>query len=225
MAEERLLLRVLRKFFYFALSLLFTACAGLARKSEPAVVGAPGNLEGQWHGKALVTDRQNGKSSQIILEIIAREPSQLRMEILSSGLGVYLASLALNNDQVRIALAREKRFVKTKSDPDAFLTLIPVRLPPAALLDMLFHRPMDPKLWNCDGPKAGEINKQETCVLRSGGATITFDQDPAATDRKIDLSSPNGEVEMHLEASRSKVEIKPEIFELEPPRGYRVETR
>jgi len=128
--------------------LLLAACGGQVRP-EKTVVGATGNAEGQWRGKALVKDGRNGKSGTLDLDLIAKEPQALRIEAASS-FGIPVASVAMSGGRIEVLLPQEKRFITSPADRGSLSRLIPVHISPDALLALLFERPLDrSNEWKC----------------------------------------------------------------------------
>jgi hypothetical protein len=201
-----------------ALGVLLSACVSV-QKRVPAISGAPGSAEGQWRAQALVRDLKAKKSNELSLEIVAVEPSRMRIEAVSSGLGVYLASLVLNGDEMRVLLARERRFISSRADREALHALVPLRISPHALMDLLFARKLDEREWSCE---LAEGNARGTCKLRGESLSVTWN--PLNLGRRLfEISSPGASVSLVVEDSPAKVEIKPDMFKLNAPDGYRVE--
>lgn len=199
---------------------LLSSCGVFSHKPEKTVVGEVGAAEGQWRSKALVRDRQNGKTGTLNLEILAKEPAQMRMEI-SGSMGVYLASFALNGNEVRSIISQGKRFVTAPAEPGALRDLVPIRISPRDLVRVLFERPLPEKEWSCE---RGSDGLPVSCSHKSEQVRLQWEE-RSEGKRKIRIESPSADVVMVLEESRSKVELKPEMFELNPPPGYKTETR
>jgi hypothetical protein len=204
--------------------LALSACAYFSARRESTVSGPPGRAQGQWHAKAMVRDLKNHKSSELLLEIVAIEPSRMRMDVTSNGLGIYLASVAMNGDEVRVLLARERRFIISRADRSALAGLIPLRIPPQAILDLLFARPLDKKEWLCeDNAAGGGSGVERGCSLAGEHLTVVWNTSETIK-RRFEINSPNGRVIMSVEESWPKVDIKPEMFFLTPPQDFRIET-
>lgn len=190
-------------------------------KIEPTVVGAAGSAEGQWRGKAMIRDMKNGKNSLLDLDILAKEPSQLRMEITGS-FGVHVASVALNGGEVRCILTQQKRYVEAPAGVDSFEHLIPVHVPPAALLAILFERRLSDSEWKCVRDRASGL--ASSCEHRGEGLVVTW-VERQGHNRRLKISAHDAEIEMVLDEAKSKVELTPSAFVLAPPKGYKIERR
>jgi hypothetical protein len=190
-----------------------------APKVEPTVVGTVGSAEGQWRGKAMVRDLRKGKSALLTLDILAREPSQLRMEV-SGSFGVHVASIALNGSEVRYILTQEKRFVTAPAGADSFARLVPVHLPPGALLAILFERSLPMAEWKCERDPVSKLPIQ--CTHRGEGVTVSW-VERNGRNRRLKVSAHDAEIEMVLDEAKSKVELNDNAFTLTAPNGYRSE--
>lgn len=203
--------------FIFILPLIF-ACQ-TAPKSEPTVRGEVGSAEGQWQGKARVRHLRTGKENIISLDAIAREPSQLRLEV-TGPFSVHLASIVLNGDEVRYILTREKRFVSTSATSAAFVRLIPIRISPTALLAVLFDRELPAAEWKCVRDPATRL--LSTCAHLYQDVQLKW-LERTGLKRRLAVLAQDAEVEMVLDEAKSKVELNEKTFELMPPRGFKQE--
>jgi len=198
--------------------MVFGACQSVP-KSEKTVFGPAGSAIGQWRGKARVRDLRTGKEDIINLDIIAREPSQLRLEV-TGAFGVHLASIALNENTVSYILTREKRFISAPADSNAFARLVPVRISPSALLALLFERDLTRMNWTCSvDPSTGHFKK---CENPQQDVTVTWIA-REGRKRRFAISARDTEIDMILDEAKSKVEVGPAAFELTPPKGFKQE--
>jgi hypothetical protein len=199
-------------------SLFQLGCAGRI-KSEPTVVGSEGRAEGQWRGKALVRNLVSGQSATLSLDVIAREPNRLRMEIIGA-FGVHVASVALNDGQVRYSLSQEKRFIVAPANSEALTGLVPVRLSPVTLLAILFDRNLPSSEWSCRMDR--ETGLAKSCEHRREAVSVNWIQREGLS-RRLKIGAAEATIEMVLDEARSKVESGDAAFVLSPPSGYRVE--
>jgi len=188
-------------------------------KSEPTVSGEAGSAQGQWQGKALVRNWKTGKNGVLTVDILAREPGQLRMEITGS-FGVHIASVALNGSEVSTILTQEKRFVSASSGEDALVRLVPVRIPPNALLAILFERELPENDWKCD--RISESKLSAFCAHRSGDVAVKW-LERNGLSRRLKISAKEADIEMVIDEAKSKVELNDEAFRLSAPNGYKQE--
>ncbi len=205
-------------FGLFVLALIQTGCQSTP-KSEPTVKGDIGSAEGQWRGKALARNLVTGKSGVLDIEIIAREPNQLRMEITGS-FSTPIASIAMNGSEVRYILSQEKRFVSAPAGADTFSRLVPVHIPPAALLAVLFDRDLPAGDWTCDRDAATHL--VSFCAYKTEDVGVKW-LERNGRNRRLKILSKDAEIELVLDEAKSKVEPGPNVFTLTPPDGYKRE--
>lgn len=208
--------------FVFCAFVLVFAGSGCATgyKKENTVVGEQGSAEGQWRSKALVRNLQTGKSGTLNLEIVAHEPSQMRMEV-TGALAAYVASFALNGNQVQYILAQQKKFVTAPTSPYALRDLVPISISPRDLVRLLFDRPMPESEWKCE---TGPGNLPLSCEHRVEPVRFHWEERGENT-RRLKIESTSAEMTMVIDEAKSKVELKPGTFELTPPAGYKQETK
>lgn len=215
--------RAARADFFLNCSLIFCALAMAgcqsARKSEPTVTGSIGSAQGQWRGKALVRNWRQGKNAVLDMDILAREPSQLRMEITGS-FGVHVASVALNGGEVSYILTQERRFVSAPATGAALSRLVPVRIPPAALLAVMFERDLPEAEWKCDREAATKL--PTFCAHKTGDVAVKW-LERNGRNRRLKISAKEADIEMVLDEAKSKVEMNSDAFILAPPNGYKKE--
>jgi len=194
---------------------IFGACQSVP-KSERTVFGPEGSAVGQWRGKARVRDLRSAREDIINLDIIAREPSYLRMEI-TGAFGVHVASIALNENSVSYILTREKKFITAPADSRAIARLVPVRISPSELLALLFDRDLSRMNWTCAAdPATGRFTKCEETQQKVIVSWLARE----GRKRRFAISAPGVEIDMILDEAKSKVEAGPGAFELSPPEGF-----
>lgn len=201
-----------------AIALALVGCV-TSIKSEQTVLGKTGSAEGQWRGKALVNNWKTKQKGYLDLDILAREPSQLRMEITGT-LGTHVASIALSGKEVFYILTQEKRFVEAPATSDALTRLVPVRISPTALLAVLFERELPAAEWKCDVDKTTKLNV--FCSHKSAEVGVKW-LERNGLNRRIKIIAKEADIEMVLDQAKSKVELNSEAFRLAMPAGYRRE--
>ena len=194
--------------------------SGCSSSPTKTVTGEVGHSEGQWRGRALLRNLKTTKSNTLTIDILAREPSQLRMEI-SAAFGVRVASLAMNGNDVFVELTQQKRFLTTSATSGGLSRVIPVRIPPKALMAVLFDRPLPKSEWNCDSYIMTKLPVE--CEHRTDGVTVKWLERKALT-RRIKITTTESEIEMVIDEAKSKVQFNDDAFKLEAPEGFKLET-
>ena len=191
-------------------------------RSEKTVVGEQGRAEGQWRGKAMLRDLKKNKSGTLDLDLIAKEPSALRIEATGT-MGIPVASVAMSGGEIEILLPQEKKFISSPADRGSLSRLIPVRISPDSLLAVLFDRPLDrEKEWKCE--RGGDRSAaQWTC--KTADETVIEREADDGDARKFRFSSPTAEMRLSITEAKAKVQATSGLFDLEAPTGYKIETR
>lgn len=186
-------------------------------KPEKTVKGVVGHAEGQWRGRALVKNLKTSKSNTLSVDVIAREPSKLRLEI-TGPFGVHVASIAQNDNEVRCSLTQQKRFISGPANAASLARVIPVRLPPSTLMAILFERPL-PNDWVCE---FGAPQLPSECKHPREKVAIKW-LERNGLSRRLKIFAPQAELELVLDEAKSKVQLNDQTFLLEPTEGYRLE--
>ncbi len=167
----------------------------------------------------MVRNLKTGKNGMITLDVIAREPSQLRME-LTGPFNVHVASVAMSGPEVRYILTQQKRFVEAPADADSLNRLVPVRISPKVLMAVLFERRLPETEWKCDREAQSKLPIE--CVQADEGIVVRWIE-RNGRNRRVKIGAPEAEVEMVIDEAKSKVEMNEETFTLAPPNGYKQE--
>lgn len=141
------------------------------------------------------------------------------MEITGS-FGVHVASVALNGAEVNTVLSQEKRFVTSPAGEAALVRLVPVRIPPSALLAVLFERELPASEWKCD--RIPDSKLPVFCAHQSGDVSVKW-LERNGRNRRLKISAKEADIEMVIDEAKSKVELNDDAFRLTAPNGYKEE--
>ncbi len=192
--------------------LFLGACTSTPIEAEKTVTGEAGSAEGQWRGRALLKNHKTSKSHTLSVDVLAREPSQLRMEV-GGPFNVHVASVAMNGGEVRCSLTQQKRFLFVPADSAALARVVPLKIPPRALLAVLFERPLPKEEWTCDTYALGELPVE--CSHKTEKVTIKW-LARNGLSRRIKIMAPETDVEMVLDEAKSKVQFNDDAFVINP---------
>jgi hypothetical protein len=205
--ESRLLPRQSRtsRILLFIFCGVLSSCASAPQKSL-VTTSKNGDREGVWHGKLLLTDKKTNKSHTVVIDASARESAnhsavQMRLEV-ETQLGIYLASIVLNDKQLSFLLPRQKRFVQAPATADSMARFVSVPLDPKIFVELLFD----------ETPESTDLQDLH----------LTWDQ-RTAERRVLHLVSSRVDARLSLENMPTKVEFRGGLFDLQPPKGYKVE--
>ena len=122
--------------------------------------------EGKFSGKMRLTDVNEQKSFIFNLDIFAKKPSLLRLE-LTTPTDFHVASFTLQENQVTLLVPSQKIYRQTAPHTQIFEDVIPLTLDPLWIMPILFEQPQPH--WVCNFDQKGYINK---CKVES--FTITW---------------------------------------------------
>lgn len=151
----------------------------------------------------MIRDKTKRKTHQLDLDFVAQRPRRLRMEATTPGLGVHIASFALDGANMSYILSRQKRFVSGPAEPRVMKDLIQIALAPEALVDLIFDRPLDEKFWSCT---FDENHLPLLCAHRTSQLRITWSERDNEK-RIVEIDAPAARVTMSLRETSSKVEV------------------
>jgi hypothetical protein len=172
--------------------------------------------KGKWKSKLLVRDIRAGRSQIVNVDIIAVRPSKLRMEAVTS-LGIHVASFVINGDQMKYILPREKKFYSGTATKQSMKSVIGVELDPKLLMNLIFEDAPPEKAWNCIRDEKGYL---EDCINKKEQVKISWsDRDQAR--KRIALDSPQYQIQLSMADFSTKVEDKPELFDIVPPDDFK----
>ena len=126
----------------------------------------------------------------------------------------------MNGNDVYVELTQQKRFITTTASSGGLTRVIPVRIPPRALMAVLFDRPLPQSDWNCDSYLMTKLPVE--CEHKTEGITVKW-LERKALSRRIKITTVESEIEMVLEEAKSKVQFNDDAFKLEAADGFKVE--
>lgn len=171
--------------------------------------------KGKWSAKMLVRDLVEVKSQIVNADVVAIRPHKMRLEI-TTPIGIHLATLAMNEKDVRIALTQQKRFLIGPSNEKGLKSIIGVAMSPQLFMDLLFDE--EPGVdWTCTRGKSGFLEACENKTLK-----VKW-KDREVARRKIEIESKKFFMQIALQGFSTKVEDRTELFELNTPSGFEVE--
>ena len=122
--------------------------------------------EGTFSSKMRITNIKEQKSFIFNLDIFAKKPSLLRLEI-TTPIGFHVASLTLQENQVTLFVPSKKIYRQSAPHTQIFEDVISLTINPLWIIPILFEEPQSD--WVCDFGQAERINE---CKIDS--FTITW---------------------------------------------------
>ena len=210
---------------------LGSGLTGCASKPASTTKKSPTNASefGQWRGvgtASRVLNRDGVTKNErwsIGLEVVSRTPGYGRIEV-TGAMGVYGGTIAWNKAETKILLPGQRKFVVAPSSVKAFVSILPFPISPSEVEAILFDRDFDLKTLasrkiSCKVSGKAEGAK-EVCSSASG---FLLERTRGEANVSFEVSTDDGaNVIMQLKPVRAKVEERPELWELEAPRGFKV---
>ncbi|MDX9730793.1 MAG: hypothetical protein RBT63_03390 [Bdellovibrionales bacterium] len=189
---------------------------------------------GQWRGAGSASRAikgENGTKNEnwsLRMEVVSRTPGYGRIEI-TGAMGVYGGTVVWNEEETKILLPGQKKFVVAPNSSRAFLAILPVEISPSEIEAILFDRDFDLKGLSArqitcktergkSRSNAGEY--KEICSNESG---FSLERTRGSEEIKFEArAGDSAKVSMALREVRSKVQERAELWQLEAPRGFRI---
>lgn len=192
----------------FALGfLILTSCV-----SAPKNMG--GIQEGHWKAKALIKDKEQSRSYIVHMNLNAIREQQARMDVMSA-LGTGVASLVVENKEVRYVLFDSKRFYFGPPQADVMRPILAIPFDPRWLHNILFEIPLPEKTWTCVQSK-GFLSECRDAVT---GVKVSWTA-RTGVKKTILIEHSKASVQINVTSFEAKVEDRKNLFVLEAPQGY-----
>lgn len=204
-----------------------TACATAPSGQVKRTPRTAGTEFGQWSGRGTATRvvSKDGSAKtenwSVSLEVVSRTPGFGRIEV-TGAMGVYGGTIAWNENETRILLPGQRKFVVAPNSSRAFVSILPFPISPAEVEAILFDREFDVAAFqargiSCRNDSTGE---RQTCRSEDG---FSLERIRGREDTDFQVTTADGaKVKMLLKPVRSKLEERPELWALEAPRGFKV---
>lgn len=171
--------------------------------------------EGQWKAKALVKDKEQSRSYIVNLNLNAVKNEKLRMDV-TSALGTGVASMVVQDSEVRYILVDSKRFYFGQPQPNVMRPILAAPIDPRWLHNLLFDIPMPDKSWVCTSDASGLV---QDCKDRVSALEVSWTA-RAGQKKTIQIDHPKAYVQIIVQEFKPKVEDRKNLFNLEAPEGY-----
>lgn len=180
---------------------------------------------GQWRGsgsasRTLVTEKGSKQENWTVnLEVVSRIPGFGRIEV-TGAMGVYGGTIAWNKKETRILLPGQRKFVVAPNSYRAFSAILPFPISPSEVEAIIFDRDFDAKALAARKITCRDQEPLQICTSADG-----FSLQRSRGFEEVDFevkTADGGKVKMRLKPIVAKVSERGELWELEPPRGFRV---
>ena len=159
--------------------------------------------EGTFSSKMRLMNIKEEKSFIFNLDIFAKKPSLLRLEI-TTPTGFHIASLTLQENQATLLVPSKKIYRQSAPHTQIFENVIPLIIDPLWIIPILFEQPQSN--WLCDFDQKGYINE---CKIDSFTVTWTKRMGHKKT---LKISSEMFEVTIYIQGFKPYLPSDPQLF-------------
>lgn len=171
--------------------------------------------EGQWKAKALIKDNEQSRSYIVNLNLNVLRGEETRMDVTTT-LGMGVASLLVDNRDVRYVLYDSKRFYYGTPSPGVMRPILTIPFDPRWLQNILFDTPIPERSWNCTEDSSRVL---KDCVDSVSGIKITWSNRSGAK-KTVLIEHSKASVQINVQSFKPKVEDRKNLFSLEAPEGF-----
>lgn len=207
-----------RRLLICSLSLL-CSCVTPKPVEEPKAIVPKASELSLWTAKAQVKDLKTDKSQQVSLDLITMLPNSVRVDV-SGPLGISLATLTIQKDQIQYALYRQKSFYEGIANEKAMRSIFRMDLDARHLVNICYDQPILEKGWKCQNGAQGLV---ESCENIDRGLSV-FWKERDGFKKRVVLSNHEHEVQILFKEYSTKVldenSNQKDPFHIEIPEGF-----
>ncbi len=196
MLWKRELLRLINVLLLLSYLVIFSACV----TTTPFINSYE---EGTFSGRMRLTNIKEQKSFTFNLDVFAKKPSLLRLEITTS-IGFHIASLTLKENQVTLLVPSKKIYRQSAPNTQIFENVIPLTINPLWIIPIVFEQPRSN--WICGFNQAGHVDK---CKIDSFTVIWTKRRGHKKT---LKISSEIFEVTIYIQEFKPYLPSDPQLF-------------
>lgn len=206
----------MKRLFFSVVAMSLLVSCGTKPIKSPVVPGAA-LQKAKWETKAVIRDLKANKSHSVDIDILGDYPGKLRMEV-SALMGTQVASLALNDDEIRYAIYPQKKFFEGKANEGSFMLLMNVPLHPRNFMSIAYDTPMRGTGWTCSKGTDGFISE---CNQAAKGVKVVWSDRTVEGQKKVLISGPTFEMRWLFKPPQTEVQFKDETFSLQAPSEFK----
>jgi hypothetical protein len=193
----------------------FGGCSSTTKKSNLSDIKIENSAQGRWSAKAMINDLKKQNKNYLDLDIIARKPNDLRVE-LSGTFGVSVATIVTRKNEISYALPRQKKFYYGLPSEHSLRPIFGFNLSPKIFVSIVFDEPLSDLRWQCT---RNHMNKIEKCLNKELQINVVW-QNLETGQKKILINNPDFEIQVVFKDFDPKVNIDEQTFVLKPPNDF-----
>lgn len=171
---------------------------------------------GQWESKVQISDFSEKKTYSLNMNVVAEKPDLFRAEI-SGTLGVSVASVLLNKEQLSYAIHRTKKFYFGTTSDQALKPVLRVHLNPKYLVNIFFDEAIEEPGWKC---QKNQNHFVESCFRETDNFSILWSE-RNGENKRVFIKNDKFEMQIVVKSFQTKVQNREKAFELSAPNNYK----
>lgn len=170
----------------------------------------------KWDSKAVLINKRDKKQQNLNITLIGIRRERLRMEI-TAMLGYQVGSIVADRNTFKALIVPQKIFYEGTSSTEALYKLVQIPLEPLQILHVAFDEHLGGSGWICQQGGDGLISR---CDHHDLGLNIAWSERKEGR-KLVVITSSQFEMRWLLESPESAVDLKPTVFELTSPDGFK----
>ena len=189
------------------------SCQSLKKGEAPKKWDIQSLSGGQWEAKAMIKNNESGEASVVTLDIIAKKPQNMRMEVTTS-LGIALASVAMKDSEIEYVLPKQKKYFHGPVSEKSIQPALKVKVDPRILSAVFFETPYPS--WECQADH-GMMSECKT----PEGVMLKWERDDSGTSKRISILGRNFEVQVQIKKFVDKQDFNEDLWSIKAPPEFK----
>jgi|GEM_PF-6963846 len=164
-----------------------------------------------WSARMQVENLETEKKERVDLEVMAKRPSSLKMEVKGT-FGVVGAVGSLEAEMLTLVLPRQKKAYKGQAGPESLKPFLHIPLDPKILLPIFFDEAIAG--WSCSGEKLVDLCTKDNLKVQI--------LERSEAKRRVQLNGPSFVATLIIRSLGTKVLSQKDVFKLDVPEGYKL---
>jgi len=188
------------------------SCQSFQKKSVKDKTDIQALSGGQWEAKAMIKSFDSGEASVVTLDVVARKPQHMRLEVTTS-LGIALASIAMKENDIEYILPKQKKYFHGAVTEKSMYSALKVKVDPR-ILSAAFFETSYPK-WECQADN-GLIRSCKT----PEGIELTWQREEGQSKR-VSIVGQSFEVQVQIKKFAEKSEFSDDLWNIKVPSDFK----
>lgn len=197
--------------FFISMSVLIS-CQSFYKSEPPVEIDIQKVVGGQWEAKAMIKNRVSGEAHVVNLDVLAKKPQNMRMEVTTS-LGAALASIAMKENNIECLLPKQKKFFYGPVSEKSIYAALKIKVDPR-ILSAAFFETSYPE-WDCQADD-GFISFCKT----PEGVELEWEREEEQSKRIVILGQ-DFEVQIQIKKFIERSDFPETVWKVKVPSGFK----